>query len=807
MPAAVVGIIGAIGAAVSGIASTVAGLFGAIGSTAIGTALLKLGLSIGLSYLVSAFNKPKQPKPEDVQQSFRQATAPRVRHYGRAKASGTWVFAEAKGGHFYKVIAIGQGEIDAIEEYWIDDKQVTPDAVTGKTGTNVRLRARTGKPTETHYDELAAVFPESWTAEHRGDGVASVFVTQYAVEQKNYLRNFPNGINTTVRLVFRGAKVKNPITGATAWSDNAAAVIRDYMTHQDGMRLPEKFVATAKAHAGWRTAFTRAAETVPLKGGLSEPRYRLWGSYQMDERPADVLSRMLAACDGRLVPTADGGLTLDIGTWAEPAVVLDNDAITGFSELGRGRDILTTANTVRATFLDPSQDYQAADADPWVDAEDVSVRGEIEQDIQLNMAPSHSQARRLMKLAAWRANPAWIATFQCNLRGLAAFGERFVRINYPLLGINSVFEVDDFRFVIDEGGLLAGVTIQVHSMPATAYSWDPDQEQGDAPVSENSETDDEIPVPDPPTVTFVGMAAELSFEPSPSPILNIEARWKRTNQSTWTESGVLANTASTFTTPALQENVEYEFQLRYVTERGLEGNWSVSALGTPSGDPAALDSFTAVGGLGRATLNFDTATVDGNLNTIAIYRVPFGQALNKTTHFLTRISAAPNDTIALTDGDPAPVNLLTNSGFSSDVGWTTTAGWAIANGKASHALGVYGGISQAVTLAAGTVYRIAYTILDYDAGALQTRLTGGTPVDGEWIWGNERKLLKLTAASGNTAFQVDASTDCGASINDAVIFAETGTCAPQGVWNYYAIPESAALLEGPASGPITATII
>jgi len=54
---------------------------------------------------------------------------------------------------------------------------------------------------------------------------------------------------------------------------------------------------------------------------------------------------------------------------------------------------------------------------------------------------------------------------------------------------------------------------------------------------------------------------------------------------------------------------------------------------------------------------------------------------------------------------------------------------------------------------------------------------------------------------------VDASTDCGASIDDAVIFAETGTCAPQGVWNYYAIPESAALVEGPASGPITATII
>src|SRR5690606_22005934 len=97
----------------------------------------------------------------------------------------------------------------------------------------------------------------------------------------------------------------------------------------------------------------------------------------------------------------DGGLTLDIGEWAEPTVTLDADSIVGFSEVGRGRDILSTANTIRAKYLDPSQDYQAADADPWVDADDVAARGEIASDIEFAMAPSHSQARRLMKLAAF----------------------------------------------------------------------------------------------------------------------------------------------------------------------------------------------------------------------------------------------------------------------------------------------------------------------------------------------------------------------------------------------------------------------
>jgi hypothetical protein len=442
-----------------------------------------------------------------------------------------------------------------------------------------------------------------------------------------------------------------------------------------------------------------------------------------------------------------------------------------------------------------------------VDAADVSLRGEIQQDIQLNMSPSHGQARRLMKLAAWRANPAWIATFQCNLRGLVAFGERFVRIEYPLLGINSVFEVDDFRFVIGEGGLLTGVTVQVHSMPEAAYSWNASQEQGDAPVSDQTESDDEIPVPAPPVVTFIGDAAELSFEPSPSQILLVEARWKRTSQSTWTQSGTLENTASTFTTPPLVANTSYEFQLRYVTERGLPGAWSASTVATSGSLPNALQGFSAAGGNGRATISMTTADIDLNINTIAIYRVPVGATLDKGAHFLTRISASGGQTLSHTDGDATRVNLLANPGFSVDANWTKTAGWTIGSGKATHALGVYGGIYQGVTLSAGTVYRIAYTILDYGAGAVQARLTGGTAVDGEWLWDNGQKRFKLTAGAGNNQFQVDASTDYGGSIDDVVLFAETLACAPQGIWDYYAIPENSALAEGPQSGPQTATII
>ncbi|MBL0934849.1 MAG: fibronectin type III domain-containing protein [Rhizobiaceae bacterium] len=570
-------------------ALTSAGVTGA--ALSIGTTLLAgiagIGLSTGLSFLAQSLFAPKAPKPEDVQQSFRQPTPTRIKHYGRVKATGPWIFGASKAGDFYKVIALGQGPIDAIEEFWLDDNLISLNPTTGEIQQSpwiggqgesyVRIRSRLGQIPETHYDELTAQFPE-WTSTHRGDGVASLFALQRAVGSDYLTSLFPNLINTNYRVVMRAAKVQNPVTGVVEWSDNAAAIIRDYIVNQDGMRLPASAVSTPLAQAGWVTAFNRAAEAVPVDAGGTQPRYRLWGSYQLSERPADVLGRMLQCCDGRLVPTPDGGLTLDIGQWEEPTVIIGPETITGFSGLKRGRDVLTTANTIRATYLEPSQDYQGADADPWADEDDVSERGEIASDMQFNMAPSHSQARRLMKLAAYRAKPNWIGTFQCNLRALAAINERFVRIEYPLFGINSVFEVQDLRFVIGEGGILTGVTLQVQSMPSDAYNWDASQE-GTAPAT-GSVTEDGIPTPDAPTVDFVGGAADLSFSPSPSILLFYQVRYKKTVDSTWTTSGSLENDATSFTTAALTADTQYEFQLRWVTEKGRPGPWGASTVAT-----------------------------------------------------------------------------------------------------------------------------------------------------------------------------------------------------------------------------------
>lgn len=566
-----------------------AGALGA-GLAALGfsfTGLIGVGLSIGASYLSALIFRPQAPRPEDVQQSVKNPVAQRVRHYGRVKVSGPWVFGEAKGGNFHKVMALGTGELDAFEEYWIDDTQVTLD-VNGFVQTapwfNVgdpvcRILTRRGEAIEQWYPELENQFPE-YDEDHRGDGVSSAYARQESLPPEQIYNNFPNLTQTSYRFVVRGSKIYNPITGTTAWTDNAAAVIRDYMTHPDGMGLPASMFTTTQATAGWLAAANRAAELVDLKAGGTEARYRIWGSYYFNERPADVLGRMLLSCDGRIVPTADGGITLDIGTWAEPTVIIDDELIAGF-EIQRGRDILTTANIVAATYMSPNHDYQTIDADRWIDEDDVSLRGEIVTDTSFIMTPSHAQCRRLMKLAAYRAKPNWLGSVQCNLGALAAFGERFIRLTYAPFGINEVMEVKDFRFNISDGGILSSVTIEFQSMPQEAYNWDPETEEGTEPINEDTDVDTTVPVPTNFAAAIVETTsgftttyyAEITFDLPPYDSLTTQVNGRRVGDADWIPIPVATGAASTQSF-ALLEPFEYEFRARHLAALGTPSEWT-----------------------------------------------------------------------------------------------------------------------------------------------------------------------------------------------------------------------------------------
>lgn len=348
---------------------------GALGGLA--GALGNIALSFGISALAGALFKPRQQstRPEDVQQSVRIAASDRVKIYGQFQATGNWIFGESVKGDLHKVLAVCEGLLVTVLNLKVDDTVVVTDAngivqqepYNGKVG----FRYRRGLLTETYYPQLQAAFPE-WTPDHRGDGVVTIYATQFAASAEDTTRLFPSLKDTLFRIEGRFTEVWNPVNGATAWSDNAAAVIRDFMVSRHGLRIPAAIIDTPLAIDAWRTAFNRAGRAVPLKAGGEEQAYRLWGAYKLSETPGSVLEQLLFSCDAMPILTRDGGVSIRIGDTPAPTVTLDRTNITAAVKVTGGLDVRTTANRINSKFLSAPDDYMLIDADPWLN-EDIHV--------------------------------------------------------------------------------------------------------------------------------------------------------------------------------------------------------------------------------------------------------------------------------------------------------------------------------------------------------------------------------------------------------------------------------------------------
>lgn len=401
-------------------------------NTVIGAAVL-VGAEIGLSALLA----PSAAQGSNQQQfNIRQPVPARRRYYGRNKAGGYVAFSQVANSNLYRVILVAAHEVSFVE-HWIGDRLIALDGSGNVTTANMvdagnyrfHILPKVGTNGQTSHALLVSDFASLWTTDHRLAGIANVLFKQDSVEAKKFLTFYPGGPQL-YRAVFDGSRVYNVLNvgqnastpaGWDIGADNAANVIRDYLTHSDGMRLP--WSALSPAFDEWQEAATICNEVVIHADTTTDSRYRLCGGYDLTAAPKDQLPKFLAACDGQLAMRGDGALTLKVGKWSNPAVTIGEDHIRSFS-LPKGVGPLRLANEIRATYTDPNQDYQPTEAEPWRDDDDISARGETKsRTIDLTYVPTHNQARRLMKIEAYRSNPERVGTITTDLAGLALLGD------------------------------------------------------------------------------------------------------------------------------------------------------------------------------------------------------------------------------------------------------------------------------------------------------------------------------------------------------------------------------------------------
>ncbi|WP_375275868.1 hypothetical protein [Methylorubrum thiocyanatum] len=607
-------------------------------STIVGTTAL-----VGGSLLFqSAFGQQPKQRNETQQSVLNQAMGPRIIVYGRTMVGGSRYLFETRNGALFQGIILSAREIDRIEGYYIGDRKTVTSA--GENGGIVTDFPQTNKVSfEPHYgtDDQAASptllsqLPGIWTADHRLRGLAHVVVVFLGVKREEQQIVYPQSYATPLRFLVRGAKVWDPTNGAMdpenkatwTWSENAADCILDYLRHRDGMRFARSRIDVPS----FIDMHGLCAETVTRKDGSTEPRYRLGGTYALNEAPKDVLARMLSTCDGQLVRGPTDLIGIRGGRFRNPLVNIPTEQIIA-ADLTQGNDRLDAYNLLKVSYTEPDNFYQPTEIQARQDFASQAQVGVIDSALDLAMVPSWTQAARLAKIKFAKDNPQWRGSTRTTLAALDALDQETARIVFDPLGDADVGPMMDTPCTLTAFGLdaaMTGCTIGFTAISADAYAWNPATEEPPRPALPNAPAPVNI-VPTPVNVTVnpsrrtvaggaTAVWGVLSWNADARTDLTAQAQYRivGSGESGWQPMGIRGDGLSAEVGP-LTDGQTYDFRVRWIAGN-TPSNWSnIVTLATVADANAAAAPYAigVEGVAGGARFSF---TASSSLNVAATF--------------------------------------------------------------------------------------------------------------------------------------------------------------------------------------------
>jgi hypothetical protein len=346
-----------------------------------------------------------------------------------------------------------------------------------------------GSTTQTAMSELVSKTAGKWTTNHRLRGRALM-----RIRLGFDLDTFADGLPQSSALV-RGRLVFDPRTSATAFSDNAALCIRDYLTSAFGLACLSSeiddgsFIAAANACDEWVTVDTStmgpdaARWLTKIQEGVTQGtwelvsgttfrqrRYRCDGSFDLSDEPEDILASMLSSCAGTLTYT--GGLwRLVVGVYQTPTLTLTEANITGqISVTTRPSRIGGQVfNAVRGVFISGTNLWQPTEYPPVRNnayiAEDNG--DEIYTDLALPFTRDEIAAQRIAKIYLDRSRQGIIVSARVDLNALNLRPGDSVRLTIARMGWSAkVFRVLEWTLSSD-----LQIDLVLQEEASASYDW------------------------------------------------------------------------------------------------------------------------------------------------------------------------------------------------------------------------------------------------------------------------------------------------------------------------------------------------
>ncbi len=433
------------------------------------------GLQYGTAVLTKALIPQEKLKGGD--QGYlvtqRGSTMPHQIIYGKTRIAGGIVFQGVTDNNKYlhTVLAFAGHEVEEFETIYFNDEILTlsgndvtaPAKYVGK----VKIVKKLGTTTQSAVtsSDLGGVSPPSqWTTD------CKLLATAYLYVMLEYDADaFPNGVPEVTAIV-KGKKVYDPRTSTTAWSDNPALCLRDYITSgkegtnttiynygigEDIESVDDDLVTIAANVCDYLNYPT-------LSGGT---RFSLNGAFTVNTTPYDAIQNLSTSMGG-LLWYAQGKWRMKPAYYTSPVLDLNEDDLRSSISVGTRHSRRDNFNVVKGTFRGPESDYQPSDF-PQVpilnsatyDALLAADGGqESVIDVQLPFTDNTTEARRIALVTLERNRQQLTVQAAFGMKAFQVQVGDIIRLTNTRLGFdNKEFEVVAWGF-----GLAGEYDIQVN---------------------------------------------------------------------------------------------------------------------------------------------------------------------------------------------------------------------------------------------------------------------------------------------------------------------------------------------------------
>lgn len=544
--------------------------------------------------------------------------------YGTAKVGGA-IVAVLKSGdkdqYRHIVMVHAAHEVEEIGDVFINGTNIgaldaNGDVQSGskyyKDGVPyVLVRKHLGTPTDAADSTLLAECSAYWTSAHLLRGFAYTVVKIHLGFEE-----FQSGL-PQIAVVIKGKKLYDPRTGNTAWSDNPALCIYDYLTSSYGANQPTSALVTST----FNTAANACDQTITVG-----KRYTCNGSFKTDQDPKQILDTLADSMAGFI--SQSGGWMIHAGVYTAPVMDLTEADTVGGVQISPAPALNDVFNTVTGQYSNPDKDYLVTDYQPYKNSSYVTADGkELPIDYALLFTNSNQRCQNIARIVTERAREALTIKAKFTLKAWPLqCGDRITYTNSAYSWDEKVFRVVEWNFSLENAVELvlqedsAGIYDEADAVLSESYpdTGLPDAFLIGAPTSLNASSQNTINT-DGSLVTSLYVTWTA---PTDSLVNQYEIQWYQGASAPATEdlySTGYSNVAS-FTISPIIAGSDYYIRVRSINTRNTKSDWATYST-TSSGDlvaPGLPTSVTATAANQSIILTWTNPT-DADFNTVEIW--------------------------------------------------------------------------------------------------------------------------------------------------------------------------------------------